>query len=262
MPESTLTLCFADRAALAREHATNLTHGRAFVAGATGPAMFSHCTLVLRHPDDARELHIPCEVVMVRDSGEFIGVALQFRDRAAWQRALSDFMSPPDDAAGDLWKEPPEDDVEAVGDDQEAPSTRPRINLSQERRERMRNLPPQARLQLAQSGVLEERVMLERIYGSTVWELLLRNPRITVPEVATMARKGTMPRPLLELIADNDQWIRQGVIRRALLGNPRLGVDSATKVLRSLPMRELKLVPQQTAYPATVRQAAQRLMRG
>jgi hypothetical protein len=90
----------------------------------------------------------------------------------------------------------------------------------------------------------------------------LRNPKISVPEVAGMARKGTLPRPLLELIVDNENWVRQPVIRRALLGNPRLAAESAQKVLRCLNPRELKLVPQQTAYPATVRQAAQRLLRG
>jgi hypothetical protein len=95
-----------------------------------------------------------------------------------------------------------------------------------------------------------------------VWELLLHNTRITIPEVATMARKGTLPRPLVDLIANNEQWIRQPVIRRALLANPRLSADGATRVLRCLNQRELKLVPQQTAYPLAVRQAAQRLMRG
>jgi hypothetical protein len=137
-----------------------------------------------------------------------------------------------------------------------------RPSLSAERQQRLRNLTPNERMRVAQGPVLEDRVLLERIYGSAVWELLLRNPRVTVPEVARMARKGTMPRPLLELITENEQWIRQSVIRRALLSNPRLSADGAARVLRSMSARELKLVPQQTAYPAIVRQTAQRLMRG
>jgi hypothetical protein len=66
---------------------------------------------------------------------------------------------------------------------------------------------------------------------------------------------------LIDLICDNEQWIHQSVVRRALLANPRLGSDSAMKVLRTLPQRELKIVPQQRAYPATVRAAAARLIK-
>jgi hypothetical protein len=127
---------------------------------------------------------------------------------------------------------------------------------------KLRNLTPEQRIQHARSHVQEERVLLERLYGSAVWELLLHNPKVTVPEVARMARKGSMPRPLLDFISDNEQWVRHSLVRRALLSNPRLSGDAITKVLRSLPPRELKLVPQQTAYPPAVRQAATRLMKG
>lgn len=137
-----------------------------------------------------------------------------------------------------------------------------RRNLSKERQERMRNLSVAERMKVARGPILDDRVLLERIYGSGVWDALLRNSKITIPEVARMARKGTLPRPLLDLIVDNESWIRQSLVRRSLLGNPRLSSDAAVKVLRTLPPRELKLVPQQTAYPATVRAAAQRLMRG
>ena len=43
-------------------------------------------------------------------------------------------------------------------------------------------------------------------------------------------------------------------------GNRRLGRDLVAKVLRATPKAELKLVPQQTAYPQTVRQAAKRML--
>ena len=146
-------------------------------------------------------------------------------------------------------------------DGEEGPPTQQRPNLAS-RALKLKNLNPQQRMQVARSSIPEERVLLERIYGAAVWELLLHNPKITIPEVARMARKGTMPRPLLDTIADNEQWIRHSLVRRALLANPRLGAEAVNKVLRTLPPRELKLVPQQTAYPMPVRQAATRLMRG
>jgi hypothetical protein len=130
-----------------------------------------------------------------------------------------------------------------------------------ERQLRLRNLDVGERLNVARGPNMQDRILLERIYGAIVWEPLLRNPKITVPEVARIAKKGTISRPLVDLIVDNEAWIHQSVVRRALLGNPRLSPDNATKVLRTLPQRELKLVPKQKAYPALVRAAAQRLLK-
>ena len=322
MPE--LVLAFENRSALLEEYDKNLAHGRAFVKGASGLAVFSPCTLTIEHPETLHRQSFACEVVMVLEHGSQRGTAVQFSDRSednlerlkrfvaeeaqappvresGLSGGLSGFEdevtglksasgSPPEDEpeydALDEQTSPfgtADDDVESeqmAGDeanaanddgalsdegdeaeDDEGPPTQQRSNIAA-RALRLKNLNPQQRMQMARSSVQEERVLLERIYGSAVWELLLHNPKITIPEVARMARKGTMPRPLLELIADNEQWVRHSLVRRALLANPRLGGDSAVKVLRTLPPRELKLVPQQTAYPASVRQAATRLMRG
>lgn len=127
--------------------------------------------------------------------------------------------------------------------------------------ERLRGLPVVAQLRLAREGGLTERVVLERLYGKTVWEALLRNPHLTVPEVSRLARLGTMPRPLLELIVGNPAWMQVPQVRRALLANPRLSPDMVQRVLALLPRDELKLVPQITAYPAPVRLAAKALVR-
>ena len=103
---------------------------------------------------------------------------------------------------------------------------------------------------------------LERIYGKTVWEHLLRNPRLTAPEVARLARLGTLPRTLIELIVNNGAWLQIPEVRRALLANPRLGVDQVLRVLRLLPKHELKVAASLMTYPLTVRDAAKRLLKG
>jgi hypothetical protein len=159
----------------------------------------------------------------------------------------------------ELAADEPNDQPDGDDDDDDAseggPGPSPRI-------ERLRNLNEAQRIQIARGSMLEDRVVLERLYGASVWPLLLHNPKVSVAEVARMARKGSMPRPLLDFIAENEGWVRQSLVRRALLANPRLSPDSAMRVLRATPPRELKLVPQQTAYPMTVRTLAQRLVRG
>lgn len=128
--------------------------------------------------------------------------------------------------------------------------------------ERLRSLPAHQQTKLAREGDQRERVMLERMYGKNVWEALLRNPRISPPEVARIARMGTLPVPLVELIVSNGSWLRNPEIRRALLQNLRLGSEMIPRVLRMLPKHELKLVPTQTAYPPAVRDVARKLLRG
>jgi hypothetical protein len=128
--------------------------------------------------------------------------------------------------------------------------------------ERLRGLTLVAQLKLAAAGEQHERIVLERLYGKNVWETLLRNPRLTPPEVSRIARYGSLPRVLLEVILANNAWLQVPEVRRALLSNPRLGTDQIMKVLRLVPKHELRLAAVQTAYPYPVRNAAKQLLRG
>jgi hypothetical protein len=228
---------------------------------------------MLELADSSTQLALACEVVMLLDASASAddpgrepprGLALQFVDRsaAALARVRAFVLAACAEDAEHEGAEPaaePESEYDPAEDRDLAADQRA---IVQARAAKLRNLTPAQRMQVARGSIQEERVLLERLYGSAVWELLLRNPKITLPEVARMARKGTMPRPLLDMIAENEQWVRHSLVRRALLANPRLGPDAINRVLRTLPPRELKLVPQQTAYPQSVRQAATRLMRG
>lgn len=127
--------------------------------------------------------------------------------------------------------------------------------------ERLRGLTLVQQIKMAQHGETSERVVLERMYGKTVWEPLLRNARVTTPEVARIARMGSLPRPLVELICNNGAWLQVPEVRRALLSNPRLGADQAIRIVRLLPKHELKLACMQLSYPQVVREAAKRVLR-
>jgi hypothetical protein len=128
--------------------------------------------------------------------------------------------------------------------------------------ERLRGLSLAEQLKKAHSADPAERMLLERMYGKSVWEALLRNQRLTPPEVSRIARMGTLPRPLLELIVGNNSWLQVPEVRRALLANPRLGPDQINRVLRLIPKHELKVLATAAAYPFAVRDAAKRLLRG
>ncbi len=160
----------------------------------------------------------------------------------------------------------PADDAPTAGDDDETtsfdPATQERRRLALNVNERLRGLTLAEQVRKANSGDPSERITLERMYGKNVWEALLRNPRLTSPEVARIARMGALPRPMIEMIVNNGGWLQIPEVRRALLANTRLTVDQIARVLRLLPKHELKLAAAQTAYPHAVRDAAKRLVRG
>lgn len=127
--------------------------------------------------------------------------------------------------------------------------------------ERLRGLTLAQQVKAANSADPGARMALERMYGKNVWEPLLRNPRLTAPEVARIARMGALPRPLVEVIVSNGAWLQMGEVRRALLTNPRLGTDQILRILRMLPKHELKVASSTTAYTYAVRDAAKRLIK-
>jgi hypothetical protein len=126
--------------------------------------------------------------------------------------------------------------------------------------QRLRGLTLAQQVKKAQSVDMSERIALERMYGKNVWEPLLRNPRLTAPEVARIARMGLLPRTMIEVIVGNGTWLQVPEVRRALLANPKLTPDQVVRVLRLVPKHELKLAAVQTAYPHTVRDAAKRML--
>ena len=93
-----------------------------------------------------------------------------------------------------------------------------------------------------------------------MWEGLLQNPKLTLPEVARIARKGSAPRPLIEQIVDNPAWIQSPLVRRALLTNPRVSSEGILKLLRITPRPELKVICKTNTYSTQVREAARKVL--
>jgi hypothetical protein len=236
----------------------DLAAGGVFVAGYAAELM-AECDLVVRVAGD--ELVLAARVVFVDARGiglELVDRGPEIKEQLAALIALGAGLD--DDLVTDHFEAlEPEDDLvtsnfASVAEPDEAKRT-PHLH------ERLRGLTLAQQIKRAKHAEVSERIVLERIYGKTVWDPLLRNPRITAPEVARIARMGALPRPLIELICTNGTWLQVPEVRRALLSNPRLGVDQILRVLRLLPKHELKLAASTTSYSHPVRDAAKRLLR-
>jgi hypothetical protein len=271
-------------------HARDLSAGGIFVPGCA-LALSSECDLVVRSATD--ELRFDARVVFLdpcRGAGlELVGFCPEMKERLAQlvaaviadEPAIIHAPRPRDPADDVVGPDEPHGPGLAAGSDLDAlhgldiggasdpddPGDGDVDGSSGQRpfalnvHERLRNLSLPQQLKKAHSGELHERIILERMYGKNVWEALLRNPRLTAPEVARIARMAVLSRPLIEIIVNNGTWLQIPEVRRALLANPRLQTDQILRVLRMLPKHELKLAAVQTSYPYPVRDAAKRLLR-
>ena len=275
---ATLEVSFSDASALLAFVDAQIAKGMVFLPDAGGVEPLTSCDLVVAM--NGRSHTLRADIVYVREDGAGKGVGLQLTppDAAtlAALRALAEPAPPeafelpmpelpmpelPSPEAAALEKpsaeaeEGSEDPEDAGDDDEDEHGVRaPQLH------ERMRSLTSAEQQRLASTGTLQERTMLERLYGPNVWEALLTSGRLTPPEVARIAKKGTVPRTLLEVIGSNGGWLASTLVQRALLSNPRCPTTVITRVLQSMPRRDLQLVPQQTAYPAQVRQAAKAML--
>jgi hypothetical protein len=237
--QPTVTLDVAGNEQLARD----LAAGGVFVPGCT-IAMNEDCELVVRSGGD--EVVLAARVVWVDGTR---GVGLQLLACDAGMRARLEAMA----AAS-----PPEVGADPEHEHEHDDRAEPHFASVHER---LRGLSVAQQMKVAQSSDVTDRIALERMYGKTVWEQLLRNPRLTVPEVTRIARMATLPRVLIEVIVGNAAWLQIPEIRRALLRNTRIATDQIQRILRLLSKPELKVITGANAYPFAVRDAAKRLLR-
>lgn len=218
--------------ALKAEVDGNIKAGRIYIPGATGGVERKACVVVLQHPGSGAEFEFTGECVWARDDG----IGVQFTPPDA--KLLADLHA----------------FVASEGDEEKATGVAKNVF------ERVRNLNTTEQQRYAREGTQPERVALERRYGKLVWETLLRNTRITPPEVAKIARNGTIPKPFVEIIVNNAAWLKIPEIRRALFSNPRCTGEYVHRVLRHVPKPELKNIPATTMYTMEVRNAARTLL--
>lgn len=277
MPKPELHVSPKSVVALQELHERELRHHRIFVPGCFSLADREPCSLVLVHPSGAT-FTIPAEAVYLKPDEPGAGAGLDLigldpsrlaelesfvnqpgpdAEATDLSDAVTDPMDPADMAADFMDQAEPGADADCadpLAADVDG-AKKPPLNIY----ERIRQLTLREREVVGRSGMLSERVALERAFSSSVWEALLQNPQLTAPEVARIAKNGSLPIPLVGLIVANASWLASGEVRRALLSNPRVSGLNLDRVLRATPKLELKQVAQMTAYRSEVRAAAQKL---
>ena len=118
---------------------------------------------------------------------------------------------------------------------------------------------PKDRLKLAMKGDREARGILIRDSNKVVACAVIKNPRITDPEIESIAAMRTVATEALRLISLNRAWARLYPVIHALARNPRTPIPMAIGILPRIRTKDLLNLSQNRNVSEQVRRQSQRL---
>lgn len=108
--------------------------------------------------------------------------------------------------------------------------------------DRMRSLSQMEKILLATKADRSERALLLQDNDPRVLLSVLRNPRLTVEEVARLAKSAFLNYQIADVIMKTGQWMANVDVRAGLVNNPKTPPAFALRVLPSLPVAEIRNV--------------------
>jgi hypothetical protein len=135
-------------------------------------------------------------------------------------------------------------------------------DISKERVSMIRRLmlmSPKDRLKMAMKGDREARGILIRDSNKVVACAVIKNPRITDPEIENIAAMRTVATEALRLISLNRSWARLYTVIHNLSRNPRSPIPMVIGILPRIRTKDLLNLSQNRNVSEQVRRHAQRL---
>lgn len=108
--------------------------------------------------------------------------------------------------------------------------------------DRMRSLSQMEKILLAVKADRTERALLLQDTDPRVILSLLRNPRLTVEEVARVAKSPHLTFQIADVIMKTAHWMASLDVRLNLIHNPKTPVAFALRVLPTLPDQEVRAI--------------------
>lgn len=118
------------------------------------------------------------------------------------------------------------------------------------------------RLKLALRGNREVRMILMRDTSVMIQRFLVENPRLTEDEIVSIAKTRTMVSEVLARIARNREWMRNSLVRLALVNNPRTPIGIAVAIVPTLQERDQRLLAKSHSVQTAVAATARRILMG
>ncbi len=223
---------FENEQELRDEHRANLSFGALRLPTAESVALHTALVVTLRGPW-AGEIGLQATVVAVLADG--IALALE---------------GDPDEILARLLARPA---VDLAGDEDEPPE--------KSQWDRVRGLSQMEKILLAVKADRTERALLLQDNDPRVLLSILRNPRLTVDEVARLAKSSFLNYQIADVIVKTGQWMANLDVRLALIRNAKTPQAFSLQILPTLPDSEIKAIARAGTSMA-LKQAALRRLQG
>ena len=108
--------------------------------------------------------------------------------------------------------------------------------------DRVRGLSQMEKILLAVKADRSERALLLQDNDPRVLLSVLRNPRLTVDEVARLAKSSFLNFQIADVIMKSSQWMASPDVRLALIHNPKTPQAFSLRILPTLPDAEVRAI--------------------
>ena len=223
---------FESEQELRDEHSTNLSFGALRLPTAESVALHTALLVTLRGPW-AGEIAVPATVVAVLPDG--IALAVEGN---------------PDEILARLLVRPA---VDTPAEEEVAPEK------SQNTWDRIRALSQMEKILLAVKADRTERALLLQDNDPRELLSILRNPRLTVEEVARLAKSSFLTYQIADVIMKTGQWMASLDVRLALIHNAKTPQAFSLRILPTLPDSEVKAIARAGTSMALKQAALKRL---
>ena len=118
------------------------------------------------------------------------------------------------------------------------------------------------KIQKALRGTKEERLRIIRDNDRTLHMYVLKNPRIGIDEIATLAKAASTSIDVLKTIGERREWYQRPEIALGLVRNPKTPVPIAVRMLDHISKQELRRLAKSDGARMPILQAARKKVVG
>lgn len=134
---------------------------------------------------------------------------------------------------------------------------RERVSLTQ----KVARMSVSERVQLALKGNKDERLILIRDPSKVVYRAVLSSPKLSDQDVEAFATMKNIADEALRIMASTRKFLKNYVVVRNLINNPRTPLDVSLKLINRLTEKDLKFLTLNRNVPETLRTMAVRMLR-
>jgi hypothetical protein len=233
--DASFAAAFESEQELRDEHRQNLSHGALRLATTETVPLYAVLLITLRGPWGG-EMTIPGTVVAILPEGP--ALSIQADGEEMLERLLNH--------------------VEQIPAVQESSASDAETQNSWDR---VRALSQMEKILLAVKADRSERALLLQDNDPRVLLSLLRNPRLTVDEVARLAKSSFLTYQIADVIIKAAQWMSNLDVRLGLINNPKTPPAFALRILPTLPEADVRAIARGGTNMA-LKQAALRRLQG